>query len=159
MPIPHAAAVFVDLGASVTREVPLVAFPFVVIQGSADATVDPAGAQALFDESAAPLASKRIVIVAGGTHQLLSEPNPLLYEAALGAIVDFLQGLLPAVVAPGPTEVPVDGSAPPGPLGDEVVESQAADDVPPDNIAVSTAAEVVAVAIASPASDITDGTS
>jgi alpha-beta hydrolase superfamily lysophospholipase len=57
----------------VTAEAETINLPFIVIQGSEDKLVDPAGAQMLYDKASS--ADKRIKIYEGLYHEVFNEPE------------------------------------------------------------------------------------
>jgi alpha-beta hydrolase superfamily lysophospholipase len=77
--------------------IPTIAFPFLVMQGAADATVSPAGAAALVAGAATAADAKALVEVPGGSHQLLSEPAEIS-DGVVARIVEYL-GTVRVVVA------------------------------------------------------------
>ena len=77
--------------------IPTIAFPFLVMQGAADATVSPAGAAALVAGAATAADAKALVEVPGGSHQLLSEPAEIS-DGVVARMVEYL-GTVRVVVA------------------------------------------------------------
>lgn len=75
------------IGAEAAR----IGLPILILQGSADGLVDPAGAQMLYDRVTSP--DKRIIVYEGLYHEVFNEPE---HDRVLGDVESWLEAHLPA---------------------------------------------------------------